>query len=56
MKIWVLKALYDFSQVLNINEGQEIYMNYLGLEVIETESAKSTNGTSKFVFKIYFSK
>lgn len=29
-------------------------MNYLGLEVIKTESAKTTNGTSKFVFKIYF--
>lgn len=40
--------------MLNINEGEEIYMNYLRLSVIETESAKSRNGTSNLCFKIYF--
>lgn len=44
-----------FSQMLNINR-EEIYMNNLGLKVIETESAKRTNGTLKFVFKFIFLK
>lgn len=39
--------------MLSINRG-EIYVTYLGLKVIETDCAKSTNGTLKFVFKFYF--